>query len=121
MINASPTFIEVILGANRQKDGNYPELPKDFWAFLSPKEESDWKQIGSTRSLPEGQKTLTNTEPTILTWQWYVPPQIGNKVGLLVIIESRDDPIQKDNKVLNIEKLAKEERHVGLKTITIID
>ena len=51
-------------------------------------EQSMWKPIRSTKCLPEGQKTLTNTEPTILIWQWFVPPEIDNKAGILVIIDS---------------------------------
>ena len=102
-------------------DGTYPELPKDFWTSNSSKEVSNWNAIGSTRSLPEGRKILTNTEPTVLAWQWYVPPEISNKAGLLLIVESPEDSISPNNKILNVEQLVKIERHTGLKTITIID
>ena len=66
--------------ANMKTDGTYPDLPKDFWASVLPNDKSPWKPILSAKSLPEGQKTLTNTEPTIVVWQWYVPPEIGNKL-----------------------------------------
>jgi photosystem II stability/assembly factor-like uncharacterized protein len=107
--------------AKTLRNGKYPELPKDFWASTIPKEISGWKPIGSLRRLPEGQKTLTNTEPTILAWQWYVPADVGSKVGLLVVVDSPEDPITPNNKILNVERLVKDERHVGLKTISIND
>jgi photosystem II stability/assembly factor-like uncharacterized protein len=102
-------------------DGTYPKLPKDFWnTTFSPNDKSGWKPILSTKSLPEGQKTLTNTEPTIVTWQWYVPPEIGNKAGILVIVDSAEDPISEDNKkITNIEELVRKDRHIGLKTLDI--
>ena len=83
--------------------------------------DSDWKSIGSIRYLPEGRKTLTNTEPTVLAWQWIVPKEINHKAGILVVVESPEDPIKPNNKILNVEDLVKVERHVGLKTITILD
>jgi hypothetical protein len=101
-------------------DGEYPKLPKDFWTSFSPNDKSGWKPILSAISLPQGQKTLTNTEPTIVTWQWYVPTEIGNKAGILVIVDSAEDPISEDNKkITKIEELVRKDRHIGLKTLDI--
>jgi hypothetical protein len=106
--------------ANMSNDGEYPKLPKDFWTSFSPNDKSGWKPILSAISLPQGQKTLTNTEPTIVTWQWYVPPEIGNKAGILVIVDSAEDPISEDNKkITKIEELVRKDRHIGLKTLDI--
>jgi hypothetical protein len=106
--------------ANMSVDGTYPELPADFWTSFSPNDKSGWKPILSAKSLPESQKTLTNTEPTIVVWQWYVPPEIGNKAGILVIIDSAEDPIPEDNKTIAyVEELVRKDRHVGLKTLDI--
>ena len=106
--------------ANMLAEGKYPELPKDFWTSFSPNDQSLWKPILSAKSLPEGQKTLTNTEPTIVVWQWYVPPEIENKAGILVVIGSAEDPIPEDiKKIVDVEKLAGQDRHVGLKTLDI--
>ncbi len=108
--------------ADMLPDGTYPDLPKDFWICTKPlMQNSDWKSIGSTRYLPEGRKTLTNTEPTVLAWQWVIPKEINHKAGILVIVESPEDPIKPNNKILNVVDLVKVERHVGLKTINILD
>jgi hypothetical protein len=107
--------------ANMLAEGKYPELPKDFWtSSFSPNDQSVWKPILSAKRLPEGQKTLTNTEPTIMVWQWYVPPEIENKAGILVVIDSAEDPIPEDiKKISDVEKLVEMDRHVGLKTLDI--
>jgi len=110
--------------ANQQENkGQYHELDKNFWTsnLISTHQDSYWKQIGSTRILPEGKKTLTNTEPTILCWQWLVPKDIGNKIGILVVVECPEDPIIKKNKIFEVEKLARIERHVGLRTVNVKD
>jgi hypothetical protein len=105
--------------ASKSTGGVYPKLPKDFWTSFSPKRERAWKSIGQVRTLPEGAKTLTNAEPTILAWQWGVPPKIGKEVGLLVVVESHQDPIPENHKKIdNIEELVKIERHVGLRTVS---
>jgi len=108
--------------ANPLPNGEYPDLPENFWtSYTSLNEESDWKSIGPIRYLPEGRKTLTNVEPTVLAWQWVVPKEINHKAGILVIVDSPEDPIQSKQKVLDVEQLIMTERHVGLKTISIID
>jgi photosystem II stability/assembly factor-like uncharacterized protein len=107
--------------ANMSKDGKYPDLPKDFWtSSFSPKDYSLWRPIRTARNLPEGQKTLTNTEPTIVVWQWNVPPDIGDRACILVVIDSGEDPILEDNKkITDIKELVETDRHIGLKTINI--
>jgi len=106
--------------ANMRPDGTYPELPETFWnSYTTYSEEMEWKSISTARTLPEGRKTLTNTEPTVLAWQWLVPNDINHKAGILVIVESTEDPIKPNHKILNVEDLVKIDRHVGLKTITV--
>jgi hypothetical protein len=105
--------------ANQDKKGKYPILDTNFWTSNLTSDDSVWKQIGSTRILPEGKKTLTNTEPTILCWQWYVPKEINDKIGILVVVESPEDQIPPKNRLLEVEKLAKIERHVGLRTVSV--
>jgi hypothetical protein len=105
--------------ANRSTNEKYPPLPNDFWTSFSPTPEWNWRPIVPARSLPEGQKTLTNTEPTILAWQWYVPKDImSEQLGILVVVESSEDSIPQNNKkIIDIEKLVEVERHVELKTV----
>jgi hypothetical protein len=106
--------------AYKSAQDKYPPLPDDFWTSNSSSSTGSWKQIIPTRNLPEGQKTLTNTEPTVLAWQWF-PHEIGAKeLGILVVVESSEDPIPKDSKeILDVEKLVRMDRHVGLRTIKI--
>ena len=108
--------------ASMSKDGKYPQLPADFWTSFSVTPESGWKPILPNRSLPEGQKTLTNTEPTILVWQWHVPNDIVSKqIGILVVVESPEDPIPPNNKkVFDVQELVTNDRHVGLRTVNIV-
>jgi photosystem II stability/assembly factor-like uncharacterized protein len=106
----------------------YPDLPQDFWTAFphNSLDTSNWKPIGNSQTLPKGQKTLTNTEPTVVSWQWNVPTQwnassaIYSIVGLLVIIESTEDSIPKDNKIFNLKQLVMKERRVGLRSVYII-
>ena len=105
--------------ANQDKKEKYPQLDMNFWTSNITRNDSEWKQIGSTRVLPEGKKTLTNTEPTILCWQWYVPKEINDKIGILVVLESSEDPVPLKNRLFEVEKLVKTERHVGLRTINV--
>jgi hypothetical protein len=109
--------------AYKSADKKYPSLPDNFWISNSPSSTDSWKQIIPTRNLPEGKKTLTNTEPTVLAWQWYVPDEISaNEFGILVIVESPEDPIPQGSKeIFNVEKLVRTDRHVGLRTIKLSD
>ena len=101
----------------------YPNLPQDFWITFpnDPKDTSSWKPIGKTQDLPSGLKTLTNTEPTVLAWEWDVPSDISDHVCLLAVIDSPEDPISEANKkVLNISDSVPNEKHIGLKDLHIV-
>lgn len=104
------------------EDGKYPHLPIDFWTTFPMTPESYWQPILPFKSLPEGQKTLTNAEPTILVWDWQVPNDIVSKqVGILVVVESLEDRILPDNKkIIDIQELVLKDRHLGLRTVNII-
>ena len=107
-------------------DGNikFPDLPKDFWDVFPNNsfETTDWKPIGETKELPCDIKTLTHTEPTILAWDWNTPPDIGDSLGLLVIVDCRDDPIpESSKKITNIEELVRNEKRIGLRLVNVIE
>ena len=85
--------------------------------IANSKDTSNWKTIGEDKFLPDLPKTLTETEPTVLVWQWNVPLTESDNIGLLVIIDSPEDPIPEINKVFEIKKLVMNERHVGLRTV----
>jgi hypothetical protein len=109
--------------ANGDSEYKYPNLPPDFWTSFpyNTYDTSNWKSIGEYNVLPDGPKTLTNTEPTVVGWQWNVPPSATDRIGLLVVIDSpEEDPISENNKVFDIENLVRNERHVGLRTVRIL-
>jgi hypothetical protein len=109
--------------ANILENGKYPNLPHDFWTSF-PNNTFDntyWKPIGEYKTIPNGPKILTNTEPTILTWQWYIPWNVNNIVGILAVVESPEDPIDKNNKIFNIEELVKRDRHIVLRSMNILN
>jgi hypothetical protein len=49
----------------------------------------------------------------MLAWQWNVPPTEADHTGLLVIMDSPEDPILESNRVLHIEGLVTDEKRVG--------
>jgi hypothetical protein len=76
--------------------------------------------------LTKGVKTLTNTEPTVVSWQWNVPPYLipprlqYSVIGLLVVIESVEDHVPQENKIFNVKQLVLKEKHVGLRSIYVV-
>ena len=109
-----------------------PDIPQNFWTDF-PNNSAElglWKQIGEKKSLPDGLKTLTNVEPTVLCWEWETPknwewetpldangPIVG-RVGLLVVIDSMEDPIPEENKkIFDIGELVRNEKHIGVRVL----
>jgi photosystem II stability/assembly factor-like uncharacterized protein len=101
----------------------YPPLPSDFWTSFpnDPSDTINWKPIGKPQILPSPPKTLTNTEPTILAWEWSTTVEVADNVGLLVIADSSEDPIPGGNKIFNVADLVRNEKHVGLRDLNVID
>jgi hypothetical protein len=65
---------------------------------------------------------LTHTEPTVLNWDWNPGSDVSDTVGLLVIIDSQEDPIPEANKkVFDIEHLVITEKHIGLRKLNVIN
>jgi photosystem II stability/assembly factor-like uncharacterized protein len=111
---------------SRSKEPNLPDIPQNFW-----NDSADlglWKQIG-IKFLPEPLpdqkiKTLTNAEPTILCWEWNIPidksGQIDSQIGLLVVIDSPEDPIPEQNKrIFDIKNLVRNEKHIGIRVLKV--
>jgi photosystem II stability/assembly factor-like uncharacterized protein len=102
----------------------FPALAPDFWtSFYSDGSysSSTWKQIGESKKLPWGPKTLTHTEPTIVSWEWNTPADIADRIGLLLVIDSPEDAIPEGNKIFsnNIESLVRTEKHIGIRLVTV--
>jgi hypothetical protein len=109
---------------SNESPSRYPNLPQDFWTAFpnDPKDTSNWKPIGKAKDLPSGPKTLTNTEPTVLAWEWDVPSDTSDRICLLVIIDSPEDPIPESNKkIFNIGDLVSNEKHVGLIDLNVVN
>jgi hypothetical protein len=120
-IKSADNVIVKILYADTSN--GYPPLPSDFWTSFpnNPSDTTNWKPIGKAQVLPSLPRTLTNTEPTILAWEWSTSVDIADNVGLLVVTDSSEDPIPGTNKVFNIGDLVPNEKHVGLRDLHIID
>jgi photosystem II stability/assembly factor-like uncharacterized protein len=103
-----------------------PDIPQDFWTkFSDASVDLDlglWKQIG-IKSLPDGPKTLTYTEPTVVCWEWEPPIDIiDEQVGLLVVIDSdsKEDQIPEENKkFFDIKELVQKEKHIGVRVLKV--
>ncbi len=97
----------------------YHDLPPDFWTKF-PDDSLDtsyWKPIGDVKFLPDPPKTMSNTEPTIMSWDWNVPPDIGKMIWLLVIIDSSEDPIL--NKSNDLQELVRNEKHIAVRVVNV--
>jgi hypothetical protein len=74
---------------------------------------------------------LTNVEPTVLCWEWQPKDWEGEtpldangltvgRVGLLVVIDSMEDPIPEENKkIFDIEELVRNEKHIGVRVLEV--
>jgi photosystem II stability/assembly factor-like uncharacterized protein len=99
-----------------------PVIPPNFWTdFYNPVNLGPWIQIGKIKSLPDKLKTLTNAEPTVICWEWETPTDlIDGRVGLLVVIDSKEDPIPEENKkIFDIEELVRIEKHIGVRVLKV--
>jgi hypothetical protein len=109
------------------KGPNLPDIPGNFWKNYDNLEL--WKQISPTKLLPERLqdnkfKTLTNVEPTVLCWEWNIPNDesfvVDSQIGLLVVIDSLQDPIPEQNKnIFNVENLIRNEKHIGIRVLKL--
>lgn len=96
-----------------------PALPADFWTSY-PNDASDvsvWHPIGTYETIP----TLEPTRPVVLSWNWTPPATAATHTCILAVIDSPDNPIPAANKVLSVNWLIGNEKHIGLKNLHVID
>jgi len=56
-----------------------------------------------------------------LEWDWNPSSDISSTIGLLVVIDSPEDPIPEENKkIFNIEQLVMTEKHIGLRKLNVV-
>jgi hypothetical protein len=114
-------YAELVIDSNVDPRG-YHDLPTDFWTRISSKDSMNdkyWYDLGDPKLLPDLPKTLTNTEPTILEWDWIVPVDISDQVWILVVIESPEDPIPQSNQIFDLENLVRNEKHIGARLVGV--
>jgi hypothetical protein len=123
-IKAADKVTVKLMYANIGENGSsYPMLPSDFWAgFLDDSyDTSNWKPIGEIKNIPEGLKTLTNVEPTVVGWKWSTPLDLPDHICLLVVVDSTEDPIpESSKKIVNIEELVRKEKRVGARVVDVV-
>jgi hypothetical protein len=61
---------------------------------------------------------LTNTEPTVLAWDWTTPYDVADTLSLMVVLDSPADLIPKANKIPDISELIQNEKQIGLRSIS---
>lgn len=96
-----------------------PALPADFWTNY-PDDAGDvsvWHPVGTYKTIT----VLEPTQPVILSWNWAPPATAATHSCIIAVIESPDDPIPGANKVLNVDWLIPNEKHVTLKNLHVID
>jgi hypothetical protein len=100
-----------------------PDLPQDFWTTFtrnSKDTSNGWKSIGEAKTLPSPPKTLTNTEPTVLWWEWNTPSNVTDLVWLLLVVDSPEDPIPESNKkIFNVGQLVVNEKHIATRLVSV--
>jgi photosystem II stability/assembly factor-like uncharacterized protein len=95
---------------------NYPNLPTDFWtAFPSadPADTSVWKPVGPVRTIA----AIPPGEPGVATWDWDVPRDSADTLGLLAVITVPEDPVNETG--LNVQAVATSNKHVALREVGV--
>ena len=94
-----------------------PPLPADFWtAFPGDSvDTSHWHPIG-TKTVD-----VTPSLPTVMEWDWTTPVGQATHSCLFVVVDSAQDPIPAGNKIFDVDTLVRNEKHVGLKNLHIVD
>jgi hypothetical protein len=94
-------------------------LPSDFWtAFPNDSTNTNnWTPIGRYQIIP----SLSPTTPSVLEWDWSVPPGFSDHSCILVVADSLGDPIPGPNQVFDIGVLVPTEKHVGQKNLHVVN
>jgi photosystem II stability/assembly factor-like uncharacterized protein len=114
--NASNVTVKVLWA---DATAGLPSLPADFWTQY-PNDSSDvsvWHPIGTYKTI----LTLEPTRPIVLSWNWTPPATAATHSCILAVVDSPSDPIPASNKVLSVNWLIGNEKHIGLKNLHVID
>ncbi len=96
-----------------------PALPADFWTSYpnNASNVSVWHPIGTYKVI----SPLEPTRPVVLSWDWTPPATAATHSCILAVVDSWSDPIPSTNKVLSVNWLIGNEKHISLKNLHVID
>jgi len=95
--------------------GNYPALPGDFWSSFPDTDpnQTTWKKFGDKITLG----TISPAQPKVAMWEFEMPSDTADPVGVLVVASSQEDPVPKTE--LNPQTLATTDRHAALRETSV--
>ena len=96
-----------------------PPLPNDFWTAFpgDPANTAIWKPIGGAKVAP----AVSQVRPEVLEWDWSTPVTAADHTCVLAVMECAGDPIPQVSKVFDINALVRNEKHVGLKNLHVVN
>ena len=99
--------------------GGLPPLPADFWTAFpgDSADTSNWKPIGSAQAVA----SILPTQPVVVEFDWSTPLTAADNSCIFVVTDCVENPIPVSNKVLNVDVLVPNEKHVGLKNLHVIN
>ncbi|PYN44073.1 MAG: hypothetical protein DME00_25640, partial [Candidatus Rokuibacteriota bacterium] len=90
--DAATTVTARVFFVSANEDESWPDLPADFWTVFpsgDPAAGSAWRPIGPAKTIAE----IRPAEPEVVTWDWDVPKDLRDIVGILAVVTSADDPV----------------------------
>jgi len=95
---------------------SYPNLPNDFWKVFpdaDPADTSVWKPVGPARAIA----TIPPGEPGVVSWDWDVPSDVADTLGLLSVVTVPEDPLNETR--LDVQAVATSNKRVALREIGV--
>jgi hypothetical protein len=121
--DAATGVIARIFFAAANEDKSWPDLPADFWTVFpagNPAAGSPWKPMGSAKTIAE----IRPAEPEVVSWDWDVPNDLGDIIGILAIVTSADDPVfegvSPSTMPLAVADLVRQNKRISLKQSKVI-
>jgi hypothetical protein len=110
------TNVTVRVYFSHKLNGNYPNLPSDFWTTFPNGETSHplfWKPIGPAIVIPQ----IRPADPAVVSWNWKVPETALSTSALLAVVTSSADPVNESQ--FAVEDVARKNKHIAVKELSI--
>jgi hypothetical protein len=93
----------------------YPKLPNDFWTALpdNDPDTKDWKPLGKAVPIDP---PLRACEPRVVLWEYEMPKDAPDTVGILVLVTGPGGIISGP---FDVGQLAPQDRHVAMREVTV--